>query len=145
MDSKGFDKNLTLIKGFYTYIGNIIDKGYSNDSSTLDNLCTIIKIYYEEIGNNNKVTYVEESDSDSDDLYNVFDNSTLQDYYVVNSDNDSSSTENEDIPSYMNFNFTSEKDKRQKQNLDKFMNDLNSDTIIYLIHQYIHFLKILKK
>ena len=40
MDISQIDKNLSTIKGFYTYIGDIIDKGYSNDNTTLDNKTT---------------------------------------------------------------------------------------------------------
>jgi len=149
MDISQIDKNLSTIKSFYTYIGNIIDKGHTNDNTTLDNLCGIIKIYYSEISKSdyssnfidNTNTFLKGSDADDDDddynifkdhdinYFNSYDNS--HDCYNFNTDDESSSTspENGDLPSYLLE--SSIKKKNNTEFLDIFMNkEINNDKIL---------------
>jgi hypothetical protein len=83
--SEIIDQKLTKIKSFHTYLGNILDKGYMNDESSLDHIVKFLKQYKHQINDDNNTEEESEKESEEDD--------DDED----NEDNDSSDSDNNSI------------------------------------------------
>jgi hypothetical protein len=64
--SKIIDQKLTTIKSFYTYLGNILDKGYMNDELSLDHIVKFIKQYKYQTNDDNNTEEEREEDTEEE-------------------------------------------------------------------------------
>ncbi len=111
------DQKLTNIKSFYTYLGNILDKGYMNHESTLDKLDNLIKKY----------NYVESDEEQTDAEMEPESEPEME--FESDNEMESDSDNTNCISSF--FHQRHEPDKETIK-IQKFLNESNNLSDIYL-------------
>ena len=121
--SEIIDQKLTTIKSFHTYLGNILDKGYMNDESSLDHIIKFLKQYKYQINDDNNTEEESEKESEEDDDED-------EDNESSDSDNNSIFYSADKVSQFSNSYNTSKLNDNDYKKLDAFLNE--SDDFISL-------------